>query len=104
MIMVLHYREDDRTSALRQFQHYKQIMRDEFNVLPAKALVDLYKKIGEELGIDTDSQPVSAVKGGGSLEERMIALLENIRQEIVLNREDIRQLKESIDWKNSSEI
>jgi DNA-binding SARP family transcriptional activator len=32
MIMVLHYRDGDRTSALRQFQRYKQIMRDEFNV------------------------------------------------------------------------
>jgi DNA-binding SARP family transcriptional activator len=99
MIMVLHYREGDRTSALRQFQHYKMIMREEFNVPPAKALVDLYKKIGEELGLDTNDQPGPDVKGGGSFEERMIALLEEIRQEIALNREDIRELKRSIDRK-----
>ena len=104
MIMVLHYRDGDRTSALRQFQRYKQIMRDEFNVPPAKALVDLYNKISEELGLDTDDQLGPDVKGGGSFEERIIAILEDIRQEIALNREDIKQLKESIDRKNSSEI
>lgn len=86
MIMMLHYQQGDRTSALRQFQHYKKIMREEFNVPPAKALVDLYKKIGEEAGLDTDDQPGPDVKVGSSFEERMIRLLENIRQEIALNR------------------
>ena len=103
MIMVLHYREGDRTSALRQFQRYKQIVRDEFNVLPAKALVDLYKKIGEELGLDTNDQPDPDVKGGGSFEERMITILEDIRQEIALNREGIRQLKDAVDRKKSDD-
>lgn len=103
MIMVLHYREGDRTSALRQFQHYKMIMREEFNVPPAKALVDLYKKIGEELGLDTNDQAGPDVKGGGSFEERMIAILEDIRQEIALNREDIRALKWVVDRKYYSE-
>ena len=56
MIMVLHYRDGDRTSALRQFQRYKQIMLDEFNVPPAKALVDLYKRIGEELDFKIEDE------------------------------------------------
>lgn len=99
-LMWIYCREGDRTSALRQFQQYKQIVREEFNAPPAKALVDLYKKISQELGIETDNGPSADDSGKDSPESHMIAILGDIRREIVLNREDIRQLKESIDRKD----
>lgn len=103
MIMMLHYQQGDRTSALRQFQLYKKIMREEFNVPPAKALVDLYKKIGEEAGLDADDQTSPGATERCSFEERMIAILEDIRREIALNREDIRQIKDAVDRKKSDD-
>ncbi len=94
VIMSFHYQEGDRTAALRQFQLYKLIMRDEFNDTPEKALVDLYKKISEDLGHVDDDDSKTAATGKKLSEEQVIALLEAIQWEIIQIRNEIRELRD----------
>jgi DNA-binding SARP family transcriptional activator len=96
MIMRFYHHAGDRTSALRQFDHYKTILREEFNVPPAKALSDLNNRIREEMGLEITGESDSKDIKKSEFEERIIATLESIRGEITRNREDIQQLKESI--------
>ncbi len=95
-LMMLYYQSGDRTSALRQFQEYKRVVREIFNVPPSRALSDLNNKIREEMGLEIIGDSDSKDLKKSEFEERVIGILESIREELTRNREDIQQLKESI--------
>ena len=99
--MRFHYQAGDRTAALRQFEQYKQIMREELNAPPEKSLVDLYKRISEDRGSEYNDSKTDAPEKTLS-EENVITLLVAIQNEIIQNRKEIRELKELIDLKKSS--
>lgn len=95
-LMMLYYQSGDRTSALRQFQEYKRVVREIFNVPPSRALSDLNNKIREEMGLEIISDSDSKDLKKSEFEERVIGILESIREELTRNREEFQQLKESI--------
>jgi len=103
VIMNFHYQEGNHTAALRQFQLYKQIMREEFNEPPEKSLVDLYNKwISENRRSGSDDDGKTDVPTKPLCEEQLITLLGAIQREIIQNRKEIRELKVLIDRKKSS--
>ncbi|NBO66964.1 MAG: hypothetical protein EBU88_19325, partial [Acidobacteria bacterium] len=83
------------TSALRQFQEYKRVVREIYNVPPSRALSDLNNKIREEMGLEIISDSDSKDLKKSEFEERVIGILESIREELTRNREEFQQLKES---------
>lgn len=101
VIMDVYYLEGDRTSALRQFQLYKEIMHEELNAPPEKSLVDLYKRISEDLGSRGDDDSKTEVLTKTLSEENVITLLVAIQNEIIHNRKEISELKELIDRKKA---
>jgi DNA-binding SARP family transcriptional activator len=103
-LMLLYHNEGDRTSALRQFEQYKRTVREVFNVPPSKALSDLNKKIREDLGQEIISESDTKDAKISAFEERVIAILESIREEMARNRKDIRHLWESIEKKNPGQV
>lgn len=96
-LMMLYQQIGDRTSALRQFQEYKRVVREIFNVPPSRPLSDLNNKIREEMGLEIISDSDSKDLKKSEFEERVIGILESIQEEVTRNRDEFKQLKESID-------
>jgi DNA-binding SARP family transcriptional activator len=101
VIMSFHYQEGDRTAALRQFEQYKQVMREELNAPPEKSMVDLYKRISDDCGSEDDNSKTD-IPTRPLFEEQLITILGALQREIIQNRKEIRELKELIDRKKSS--
>ena len=102
-VMWLYHREGDRTSALRQFEQYKRILREELNAPPTKVVVDLNNKIRDDVGQKKEDWTDVETARIESFVDKVLSLLEQIRNEMSQNRQDIEEVKDSIDKKNSDE-
>lgn len=56
-LMRLHYLNNNRTGALRQYQRCRQVLEQEFEVEPATRTVDLYNQIRDGRPLDPDKLP-----------------------------------------------
>jgi len=102
-VMWLYHREGDRTSALRQYEQYKRILREELNALPGKVVVDLNNKIRDDVGQKKEDWTDVETARIESFVDKVLSLLEDIWNEMSQSRQDIQEVKDSIGKKNSDE-
>lgn len=56
-LMRLHYLNNNRTNALRQYHRCKEVLKQEFDVEPADRTIDLYEQIRDGRPIPSDPLP-----------------------------------------------